>query len=255
MKTISFTGCCPQCELYEEYSVMLDNGRHWECPSCSLQIQLDGDYASILRHRGNGHFKFNGKEFKGEKQFQEVDEDSYPNSNQILFEPQLIEYLLKKVAQKPYYSIDNLINNYISYKLKTKSKNLYFEQVHHFNIDFENEEIISVLRDRDQSKNYSEQYKNERLYYFLVNNILRKYGANDISFLPEMGMSKLEELLCKKHLPDKKREQLNVDKFFSKQTLRDFVKDLIDIIYFDKPISLTGNIELAKKIKLEMFHN
>lgn len=254
MQTISFTGSCPQCELYDEYYKMWDNGKYWECPSCSLQINIDGNNkASILRHRGKEHFKFDHKEFKGKIEFQEVDEDSYPNGNQILTKTQLIEYLLKKVLQKPYFSIDNLIDSFVHYKLKIGSRKLYVEQAHHFNIDFETDEILKILRDRDLSKNYSEQYKNERLYYFLINNILPRYGANDISLLPEMGMSQLEFYLCKKHLPDNKREQIVSDNAFSKQVLRDFVKDLVDIIYFNKPIFLTGNIELGKKIKLEMY--
>jgi len=253
MKTISFNGDCPQCELYEEYYKMWDNGKHWECPSCSLQINIDGESASILRHRGNNHFKFNYKEFNGQLSFQEVDAASYPNDTQILLKPQLIEYLLKKVLQKPYFSIDNFIDSYVCYILETESKELYFEQSNHFNIDFEDEEIRNILKKRDHAKNYSEHYQHERLYYFLINNILPKYGANDISFLPEMGMSKLEEYLCEKHLPKRKKEQLNVDKSFSKQALRDFVKDLIDIVYFDKPIFLTGDIELARKIKVEMY--
>ena len=124
----------------------------------------------------------------------------------------------------------------------------------HLNIDFEDEEIRNILRKRDHAKNYSEQYQNERLYYFLANNILPKYGTNDISFLPEMGMGKLEKYLCEKHLPERKKEQLNVDKSFSKQALRDFAKDLIDIVYFDKPIFLTWDMELAKKIRAEMFN-
>lgn len=253
MKTISFTGDCPQCELYDEYYKMWDNGKYWECPSCSLQINIDGNYASILRHRGQEHFKFNYKEFNGYIELQEVDEEAYPNGTQILVKQHLIEYLLKKVLQKPYYSIEKLVDSYIHYLLKIENKKLYEEQMHHFNIDFENDEILKILRDRDLSKNYSEQYKNERLYYFLINNILPRYGANDISLLPEMGMSQLEFYLCKKHLPDNKREQIVSDNAFSKQVLRDFVKDLVDIIYFNKPIFLTGNIELGKKIKLEMY--
>lgn len=254
MKNLSFTGDCPQCELYEEYYKLWDNGKHWECANCALQINIDGDYASILRHRGKHHFKFNYKEFNGQLPFQEVDEISHPNGTYILTKSQLIEYLLKKVLQKPYHSIDNLIDSYVSYILKTGSKELYFEQSTHFNIDFEDEKIRNILKERDQAKNFAEQYQNERLYYFLLNNILPKYGANDISFLPEMGMSKLEEYLCKKQLPQRKREQLNADKSFSKQALRDFVKDLIDIIYFDKPIFLTGDIELGQKIKAEMYN-
>lgn len=68
-----------------------------------------------------------------------------------------------------------------------------------------------------------------------------------------MGMSQLEFYLCRKHLPENKIVQITKDKSYSKQALRDFVKDLVDIIYFDKPIFLTGDSKLAAKIKSEMF--
>ena len=39
MKTISFTGICPQCTLYDEQHFMRENGKFWECPNCKA-IQL-----------------------------------------------------------------------------------------------------------------------------------------------------------------------------------------------------------------------
>jgi len=253
MKTISFTGECPQCELYEEYYFMQDNGKHWECPSCSLQIHIDGKYASILRHRGNEQFKFNCKEFKGKLPYQEVDEDSHPNGEQILVQPQLIDYLLNKVLQKPYFSIEKLIDSYIHYKLKIGSKKLYLEQANHFNIDFENEDIISILEERDPKKGFSHQYKNKFLYSFLVDYVLPTYGSNKLEELFEFEMNQLEIHLCNKHLPPKKFDQLQADKGYSKQALRNLTKDIIEIIYLDSKIFLTGNLTLAKQIKEEMY--
>lgn len=253
MKSISFTGECPQCELYEEYYLMQDNGKFWECPSCSLQILIEGKYASILRHRGNHQFKFNFKEFKGNFPYQEVDLDSYPNGKQIVIKPQLIEYLLKKVLQKPYYSIDNLIDTYILYKLKIGSKTRYQEQASHFNVDFENIEILEILRKRDQLKDFSKEYENFHLYSFLVDDVLPIYGSNKLEELFDIEMNKLEIHLCNKHFPAKNLEQLKVDKAFSKQALKNLAKDIIEIIYFEGKIFLTGNLELGKEIKKEMY--
>lgn len=255
MKTLLFTGYCPQCELYEENYHMWDNGRFWECPLCALQIHIENDKASIFRHRGNHHFPFNYKEYTGKVPFQEVGEDSYPNGIEIHTQPHLIEYLLKSVFQKPYYSIDNLIDYYTDFKLDIGSANKYLDQSHHFQIDFENEDIVGKLQERDKQKNYSFQYETARLYHFLVDNVLPKYASNEISLLPEMGMSQLQYHLCQKNIPDHKRERILQDKAYSKQALKDIVKDLIDIIYFDKMSIFNGDVKLSQQIKKEMYNN
>ena len=141
MKTISFTGICPQCTLYDEQHFMRENGKFWECPNCNLQILIENNAASIFRHRGKGFFKLNNNKFNGNVPFQEVGSDSYPNGKQILVEKHLIEYLLNTVEQKPEYSIDKLIDTYENYKFKDGSKDEYLKQSLHFKIDFDNDEI------------------------------------------------------------------------------------------------------------------
>ncbi|SFI10927.1 hypothetical protein [Halpernia frigidisoli] len=99
MKTISFTGKCPQCELYDEEYYMRENDKNLECPNCNLMILVENNKASILRHRGKGQLNFNFNKFKGNIPYQEVDRISYPNGN-ILIEKHLIKYLLLTVNQK-----------------------------------------------------------------------------------------------------------------------------------------------------------
>ncbi len=255
MKTISFTGICPQCELYEEIYDMMYNDKHWECPSCSLLVHEEQGKALIFKHRGTNEFSFKHQEFKSNLKFSEVDEYSYSNDADILTKPHLIEYLLKEVAQKPYYSIDNLIDTYANYKLGIGSENLYTQQAVHFNIDFEDESIIELLKQRDKLKNYSFQYETERLYHFMLDIVFPKYISNDISWLPEMGMSELQFHLCKKNIPDNNREMIIANPMYSKQVLKALLKDLISIIYFDKTVFLTGDLKLAEQIKKDMFNH
>ncbi|MEG2103437.1 MAG: hypothetical protein RRY99_18230, partial [Flavobacterium sp.] len=152
-----------------------------------------------------------------------------------------------------YYSIDNLIDTYILYKLKIGSKTRYQEQASHFNVDFENIEILEILRKRDQLKDFSKEYENFHLYSFLVDDVLPIYGSNKLEELFDIEMNKLEIHLCNKHFPAKNLEQLKVDKAFSKQALKNLAKDIIEIIYFEGKIFLTGNLELGKEIKKEMY--
>ena len=254
MKTISFTGKCPQCELYDDEHYMRENDKNLECPNCNLMILIEKNKASIFRHRGKGEFKMNFNTFMGDATYQEVDEYSYPNGTDILLEKHLIEYLLLNVNQKDPYSIDKLIDSYVDYKFNDSSETEYMRQSNHFSIDFDNESIVQVLKKRDQEKNLENQYTTERLYYFLLTNIFPKYQKSDNSWLPEMGMSHLQMYLCKKHFPDNERELINSDPTFIKQSLKGLIKDLIDIIYHDKIVLLSGDIKELQKITKEMYN-
>jgi hypothetical protein len=70
--------------------------------------------------------------------------------------------------------------------------------------------------------------------------------------LPEMGMSKIEYYLCTKHFPSHEREHINSNPLFVKQSLKELVLDLIDIIYLDKKIPLSYDTTELLKINTEM---
>lgn len=253
METLSFTGKCPQCELYNEASYMGENDKNWECPSCNLQILIEQNNASIFRHRGNGNFKHSVNKFKGDIPYQEVGIDSYPNGTAITTREQLLKYLLLQVDQKPKYSIDRLIDVYENYKFKGESIDDYLEQSFHFRIDFDNEEMVEILQLRDKKQQLSNHYSTWRLYYFLVNNIFPKYHNSDNSCLPEMGMSKLEYYLCRKHFQDHQKDIINSNPKFIRQALKALIIDLIAIIYNNEDVFLTGDLQEMIKIKQEKY--
>lgn len=253
MKTISFTGKCPQCELYDEDHDMRENDKNWECPSCNLQILVEQNHASIFRHRGYGRFKFHFKQFLGNLPYQEVGEDSHPTGRQILIKKHLIEYLLLKVDQKAKYSLDKLIDTYEAYRFNGGNANDYFIQSHKFHIDFDNAGIVEILALRDQEQKLSNQYATARLYYFLVNNIFPKYHNSDNSYLPEAGMSQLEMYLCKKHFPDHKRVLINSNPVFIRQQLKELIVDLIEIIYNNNDVLLSYDPSENLKIRQQKF--
>lgn len=253
MKQITFTGQCPQCELYNEVHAMRENDKNWECPSCNLQILIENNKASIFRHRGKGRFKYNLNSFQGNLPYQEVGTDSYPTNTDILTEPHLIKYLLLKVDQKPKYSVDRLIDAYENYRFNDGSKEEYLQQSNVLNIDFDSELTQDLLAMRDKNQNLSDQYSTRRLHPFLVENIFPKYHNSDNSYLPEMGMSQLQFYLCKKHFPDNKRELINSNPLFIRQALKDLIIDLIDIIYHNEDVTLSYNPQEQLKIKQEKY--
>ena len=81
-----------------------------------------------------------------------------------------------------------------------------------------------------------------------------KYNQSDNSLLPEMGMSQLQMYLCKKHFPNNKIDLINSEPTFIKQSLKNLIKDLIDIIYTDKKVLLSYDIEELQKIKQQMYN-
>lgn len=248
-----FDGPCPQCLLYKEEHLMRGNSKFWECPNCNLQILVENDKASVLRHRGEGVFLYNDDRFQGKVGLQEVGEDSYPNGIDITTEAELVKYLLLKVQQKEKYSIDSLIDSYVSYRFQKGSKDPYLVQSAHFKIDFDNRETEGILSLRDYQNKLSDQYSHLRLYRFLIDNIFPKYFDGDSSNLPEMGMSKLQMYLCTKHFPNRLRDIINSKPKFIEQALRSLIKDLIRIIYFDEKVLLTSDVNEMLRIKHEMY--
>lgn len=147
-----------------------------------------------------------------------------------------------------------MIDAYADYKFNGGAQENYWDQMHHFNIDFDNEDIIQTLRKEDEEKKYSDQYQTERLYHFLLNNVFPKYNANDISWLPEHGMSELQLHLCTINIRADKDATLLDNPMYRKQALRSLIKDIITIIYDKKQVPLwNGDPQLAEKIKEEMY--
>jgi hypothetical protein len=85
-----------------------------------------------------------------------------------------------------------------------------------------------------------------------LQNIIIKYYKIDNSWLPEMGMSKIEYYLCTKHFPSYESEKINSNPLFIKQSLKELVFDLIRIIYLDEKILLSYDPSELLEINTEM---
>lgn len=252
MKNTIFSGKCPQCQLLNENVEMRQNNyQFWECPKCELQILVEDEKALILRNRGEGEFVYNLIHFNRKCVLVETDPHSYPNGKEFIDTVHLEKYLKNKVEQSPTFSYTNLINSYVNYKFDGQSEDNYIKQSEYFKINFEDDSIQEKLIERDSKRNQNPLYAHSRLYRFLKN-ILEKYYKIDNSWLPEMGMSKIEHYLCLKYFPRHKRDLINSNPLFIKQGLKELAEDLIRIIYFDEiPLLSYFTIDLLK-IKTEM---
>lgn len=252
MKSIIFSGECPQCQLSNNNVDMRQNNiPFWECPKCELQIIVENGNAVILRHRGEGNFKYNNFKFKLDCILEETSSDGYSNGIEILDFGHLENYLKTKVDRSKEYTIEKLIDNYVTYKFQNQPKENYIIQSEHFKIDFDDNSIEDELIERDRNRNHNPMYAHSRLYRFLQN-ILEKYYKTDNSWLPEMGMSKIEYYLCTKHFPSYQREKINSNPLFVKQSLKELLFDLIQIIYLDEIILLSYDTSELLKIESEM---
>lgn len=252
MKSIIFSGQCPQCQMTNNDVEMRQNNiPFWECPKCELQIIIEKENAVILRHRGEGNFKYNLLKFNLDCILGETSSDGYSNGIEILDFAHLENYLEKKVEKSKEFSFSKLIDNYISYKFENQSKENYNIQSEYFKIDFDDNSIEEKLIERDKNRNQNHLYAHSRLFRFLKN-ILVKYYKIDNSWLPEMGMSKIEYYLCAKHFPNSENEKINSNPIFIKQSLKELVFDLIRIIYLDEKILLSNDPSELLEINTEM---
>lgn len=252
MKSILFSGQCPQCQILNDKVDMRQNNiPFWECPKCELQILIENENALILRHRGKGEFNYNLLKFDRDCVLEETNSNGYRNGKKILDFNHLEKYLENKVHRSEEFTFTKLIDNYVNYKFANQSKQSYIKQSEHFKIDFEDISIVEKLTERDEQRSQNPLYAHSRLFRFLQN-ILEKYHKSDNSWLPEMGMSKIENYLCLKHIPIHKREKINSNTIFIKQSLKELAVDLIGIIYLDEKPLLSFDLIELEEINKEM---
>ncbi len=252
MKSILFSGHCPQCQLLNHSVDMRQNNHLFlECPKCDLQILIENEKALILQHRGKGRFVYKIKIFKREYVLAEADASSYPNGKEIIDTTHLEKYLKDKVQQSEEFTYTKLIDSFVNYQFDNQPEDNYRKQSEHFKIDFEDNSIQEKLIERDKNRNQNPLYTHSRLHRFLKL-ILEKYYKTDNSSLPEMGMSKIEHYLTLKHFPSYNRSLMNSNPLFVKQGLKELAEDLIRIIYLDDKILLSYDSVELLEIKNEM---
>jgi hypothetical protein len=251
MEVTIFSGKCPQCQLANTISETRENNYNfWECPECQLQIIVEGDCAGILQHRGIGNFQSNLLKLKKDYFLEETNGDTYSNGNLISDKYHLKNYLENQVHPIAEFTFSKLIDTFVNYKFNNASNEDYNKQSQYFKIDFEDITIEDKLIERDQINNQNYLYAHSRLYTFLKR-ILEKYYHTDNSWLPEMGMSKIEYYLCRKHFSVHDVKMINSNSVLIKQRLKELTLDLINIIYLNEEVLLSYDLEEMKKIKQE----
>lgn len=252
MINVIFSGECPQCLLVNHDVVMQQNSiPFWECPECQLQILIEKENALIMRNRGKGYFENNLKSFDRNCILEETKKDSYPSGKLILDLAHLEKYIKNKVQPVAEFTYTKLIDSFVNYKYNNQPIDDYLRQSEYFKINFEDANIEKILIERDRKINQNPLYLHSRLYRFL-NDLFKKYNTNDNSWLPEMGMSKIEYFLCTKHFPSYHSHLINANPILIKRNLKELIIDLIKIIYLNERIMLSPDTEDMKMILNEM---
>ena len=254
MNIYLFNGQCPECKLNEvDMQMRLNFQEIWECPACQLQVLIESDNAPILRYRGKGDFQIKPSILKKHYRLEETRKDSYRNGKKITTADELKDFLAKVEPQNE-FSMLKLIDAYTQYKFNDKSKEPYKKQTKHFNIDFEDFEILDVLQIRDKTNSINPLFAHSYLFDF-QNQLLWKYYNNDNSWLPEMGMSKIQYYLSLKHFPHFKSALINSDAFLAKQSLKGLLLDVIGIIHNNTKVLLSYDPKEVIKLNNEMISN
>ena len=144
--------------------------------------------------------------------------------------------ITEKVAKDN--TLENLILSYVDYKFNYISEE-YHKLSKFFHIDFERD-IDSMLQKRaEKEKVESLQGSYGTLNYYLKNTVFGNIYDNRLSDLnPEFVMPMIKGLMyfINKHYPKSIQERLASDAEFRKSKIVSFAKDLVEVLYLNKPM-------------------
>jgi len=233
MKTITFNGQCPACELDAVVVKMRYNICHeLECPTCNLRVYNDEKkLALIYRTRGKNEFALKPAPSVFTKiYFTEADlvYDAYSNGSLLLYRHDIQRYLAE-VSTKAYKNVlDVLLNSYIDAFYHDKNVENYFLISELAGIDISQ----AVFRDSDKNSIY--------LFQFL-HFVIACYESDSIEDLEDFACS-TQILKFKETYIDAHVNRIKNDLFLQKIALKNLIIALIQHIYEPSKI-------LAKNIK------
>lgn len=135
-------------------------------------------------------------------------------------------------------TLENLILSYVEYKFNYLSEE-YHRLSKFFDIDFEKDISDHLQHRTEKEKLDSMQWNYATLNYYLKNTVFGNIYDNRISDLnPEfvMPMTKGVMHFINKHYPKSIQEKLASDAEFRKSKIIGFAKDLVEVLYLNKPM-------------------
>ncbi|HLV15732.1 MAG TPA: hypothetical protein VKY41_11165 [Xanthomarina sp.] len=165
----------------------------------------------------------------------------------------LTETIKEKVLKNQ--TIENLILSYVDYKFNNKPEE-YKKLSVFFNIDFEKDND-KELYERSKKENIETiQWNYVPLNHYLKRILFANIIDNRISDLDprfEMPMTKSQIHFINKHYPKSIHEKLKNNSEFRKSKILGFAKDLVEVLYLNKPMFDFNIFYIRNNFKVEEF--
>lgn len=174
-------------------------------------------------------------DYKVKKQFEEESQAKVISEFILLLQEKII----------PQFSIEKLVLSYIDYKYNTKAEE-YKRQSCFFHIDLGQDNRKQLLNRTKKEKIDPYLWGYVALSSYLHNSLFGDLHENRISDLePELDMPMTKGIIhfIHKYYPQEIHNELNRDDELRKGKILEFVKDLVEILYFDKPMEAKSEYE------------
>lgn len=165
----------------------------------------------------------------------------------------LTETIKEKVLKNQ--TIENLILSYVDYKFNGKTEE-YKKLSRFFNIDFEKDNDHQLQNRSEKEKIENMQWNYVPLNHYLKRILFANINDNRISDLQprfEMPMTKGIIHFINKHYPKSIHKKLEEDSDFRKSKIIGFAKDLVEVLYLNKPMFDFNIFFIRNNFKVEDF--
>jgi len=155
------------------------------------------------------------------------------------------------------YTIEKLILSYVDFKFNNNA-NEYKTLSKFFKIDFELDNDQQLFKRTENEKLDKYQWGYVALNHYLKLGLFGNLYDNRISDLNpvlDMPMTKGIIYFIHKHYPKSIHQQLDSDSEFRKAKILGFVKDLVEILYFNKPLFDFNIFFIRNNFKVDKFRD
>lgn len=170
---------------------------------------------------------------------QKIDNYTFISKIENYTESQIIKYLVNLIKNKVLikYTIDKLIESYVKYKFEYEQES-YNEQKTFFKIDFD-KDIRKELNKRNEIEKLDRNWSYSDIYTYLDTTLFHSFYKNEFHYLNtevQMPFSPTMKFVTDNNLPKAIQEKFLSNSQYKKEKLFDFVKTMVEIIYFNKPL-------------------
>jgi len=228
MKTLTFKGYCPSCQLSINSVLMRYNvANELECPSCNLRIYEDGKKLALIHHnRGKNEFALKlTPTFNQGLYYTEADllYDTYSNGSLLTNKEDLADYIAEIHPKTSRNLLHVLVDSYIAAFYQDKSLEYYY--------------LISDLVGIDISQTmFNTEHKTSIYLFQYLHFVIECYDTNDFEGLENFPMNSSILDIYEQEISNYK-EVLEQDIFLQKVALQNLIVTVIKNIYMPTEVT------------------